>query len=58
MTLIRWGCSEMAQAVCATVAALEVIERLRAQYGPLMFFQSGSCRDGSSPMCILDGEPL
>jgi uncharacterized protein (DUF779 family) len=46
----------MAQAVCATVAALEVIERLRAQYGPLMFFQSGGCCDGTSPMCLHDGE--
>ena len=34
------------------------IGRLRAEYGPLMFFQSGGCCDGSSPMCFPDGELL
>jgi uncharacterized protein (DUF779 family) len=37
--------------VTATPAALELIERLRAQHGPLLFHQSGGCCDGSSPMC-------
>ena len=37
--------------VDATPAALELIERLQAQHGPLMFHQSGGCCDGSSPMC-------
>jgi len=40
----------------ATPAALELIERLRAKYGPLMFHQSGGCCDGSSPMCFPLGE--
>ena len=40
----------------ATPAALELIERLRAKYGPLMFHQSGGCCDGSSPMCYPLGE--
>ena len=40
----------------ATPEALEVIERLRAAHGPLVFFQSGGCCDGSSPMCLKDGE--
>jgi uncharacterized protein len=46
----------MSPAALATVAAVEVIDRLRAEYGPLMFFQSGGCCDGTSPMCLHDGE--
>jgi uncharacterized protein len=42
--------------VTATEAALEAIERLRAAHGPLAFFQSGGCCDGSSPICVCDGE--
>ena len=37
--------------VAATAAAQEAIERLQAGRGPLAFFQSGGCCDGSSPMC-------
>jgi len=37
--------------VLATPAAVALIERLRAQHGPLLFHQSGGCCDGSSPMC-------
>jgi hypothetical protein len=44
--------------VLATDAALELIERLRAKHGPLMFHQSGGCCDGSSPMCYPDGDLL
>ena len=43
-------------AVAATPAALEVIDRLEAAHGPLMFFQSGGCCDGTSPLCLKDGE--
>lgn len=46
----------MASAVTATRAALEAIQRLEAAHGPLMFFQSGGCCDGSSPMCLKAGE--
>ena len=46
---------EMA-AVTATPAALEVIHRLEAAHGPLMFFQSGGCCDGTSPICLKEGE--
>jgi uncharacterized protein (DUF779 family) len=35
----------------ATETALELIERLRAKHGKLMFHQSGGCCDGSAPMC-------
>ena len=42
--------------VVATQSALAEIGRLRAEHGPLMFFQSGGCCDGSSPMCFPAGE--
>jgi uncharacterized protein (DUF779 family) len=37
--------------VVATEAALQLIEKMKAKHGPLMFHQSGGCCDGSSPMC-------
>jgi uncharacterized protein (DUF779 family) len=37
--------------VIATAAALELIDRLRAKHGALLFHQSGGCCDGSAPMC-------
>jgi uncharacterized protein (DUF779 family) len=40
----------MAVAVQATEAALEVIHRLEAAHGPLMFFQSSGCCDGTHPL--------
>jgi len=42
--------------VVATGAALALIGQLRARHGPLMFFQSGGCCDGSAPMCYPAGE--
>ncbi|CBG74841.1 MULTISPECIES: DUF779 domain-containing protein [Streptomyces] len=39
-----------------TPAAADLVRRLRAAHGPLMFHQSGGCCDGSSPMCYPDGE--
>ena len=36
--------------------AAELLRRLRASHGPLMFHQSGGCCDGSSPMCYPDGD--
>lgn len=44
--------------VLATDATLELIERLKAKHGPLMFHQSGGCCDGSSPMCYPEGDLL
>jgi uncharacterized protein (DUF779 family) len=35
----------------ATAATEELIGRLSAIHGPLLFHQSGGCCDGSSPMC-------
>jgi uncharacterized protein (DUF779 family) len=37
--------------VKATEAAVELIRKLRAAHGPLLFHQSGGCCDGSAPMC-------
>ncbi len=42
--------------VSATSAALDLIRELQAEYGPIMFHQSGGCCDGSSPMCYPQGE--
>jgi len=42
--------------VSYTLAAAELLRRLRHTHGPLMFHQSGGCCDGSSPMCYLAGE--
>ena len=42
--------------VSVTPAAAEVIRRLRAVHGELLFHQSGGCCDGSAPMCYPRGE--
>lgn len=42
--------------VTATPAAIDLIEELRAEHGPVMFHQSGGCCDGSAPMCYPQGE--
>lgn len=42
--------------VIATQAALDFISMLRQMHGPLMFFQSGGCCDGSAPQCYSVGE--
>ncbi len=48
--------SGLPQQVITTPAAVALIEKLTAKYGPLMFHQSGGCCDGSSPMCYPLGE--
>jgi len=42
--------------VTATPAAIDLIAALRSRHGPVMFFQSGGCCDGSTPMCYPLGE--
>ena len=42
--------------VTATSAATEMAARLSALHGPLAFFQSGGCCDGTAPICLKDGE--
>lgn len=46
----------MTDRVTATEAALALIERLTARYGPLLFHLSGGCCDGSAPLCLPRGE--
>ena len=48
----------MSGTVSVTEAARAVIVRLKARYGSLMFMQSGGCCDGSSPMCLREGDLL
>jgi uncharacterized protein (DUF779 family) len=33
-----------------------MIDELRQRHGPVLFFQSGGCCDGSAPMCYPNGE--
>lgn len=40
----------------ATPEALSWIERLKQSHGPLMFYQSGGCCEGSAPICFRDKE--
>ena len=47
----------MVERVIATPAALELIETLKAKFGPkLFFFQSGGCCDNSAANCYLPGD--
>ena len=42
--------------VIVTPAAAELIGKLQAEHGPVLFHQSGGCCDGSGPMCFPAGE--
>ena len=42
--------------VALTASAVELLRKLWAKHGALMFHQSGGCCDGSSPMCYPAGE--
>ncbi|MGA9546429.1 MAG: DUF779 domain-containing protein, partial [Rhodomicrobium sp.] len=46
----------MVNRVEITPEAAKLVEKLRAQHGPLLFHQSGGCCDGSAPMCYPAGE--
>jgi len=46
----------MAARVTATSQAVEAVHRLVAKHGPVVFHQSGGCCDGSSPICLPEGE--
>ncbi|NCD72427.1 DUF779 domain-containing protein [Mucilaginibacter agri] len=45
----------MVKRILATDNAKEVIARLKAEYGELMFHQSGGCCEGSYPHCFEKG---
>lgn len=47
---------EKVKRVLATDAALELIRTIRAEFGELVFHQSGGCCDGSAPMCFEKGD--
>ena len=42
----------MSNRVSATPAAQTLIEQLIAQFGPIIFLQSGGCCEGSGPLCM------
>lgn len=42
--------------VSCTLAAAQLIERLKRLHGEVLFHQSGGCCDGSAPMCYPRGE--
>ncbi|MDQ0845063.1 DUF779 domain-containing protein [Streptomyces sp. V1I6] len=48
--------AERARRVELSAAAEELVGRLAARHGPVMFHQSGGCCDGSAPMCYPRGE--
>ena len=48
--------SSIVDRVVATDGAQALLATLKEKHGPLMFFQSGGCCDGSVPMCFAAGE--
>ena len=46
----------MVDRVLITPAAEEIVARLKARHGDLLFHQSGGCCDGSAPMCYPVGD--
>jgi uncharacterized protein (DUF779 family) len=38
--------------ILISIAAVELIVKLKSEFGDLIFHQSGGCCDGSSPMCF------
>jgi uncharacterized protein len=48
--------SEVTERIVASEAALRVLRNLTATFGPVLLFLSGGCCDGSSPICLREGE--
>ncbi len=42
--------------VSATPEAVQLLDEIIADHGPVLFHQSGGCCDGSSPMCYPRGD--
>ncbi len=40
----------------ATPAALTLIQQLEEEHGELLLYQSGGCCEGSTPLCLRQGE--
>jgi uncharacterized protein len=47
---------EGVERVIVTDAAAELIHKLSAEHGSIIFHQSGGCCDGSAPMCFPSNE--
>lgn len=47
---------DMLDQVEATEEALKLLKEIVADYGPVIFHQSGGCCDGSAPMCYAQGD--
>lgn len=45
----------MVKRIAVTENAIKVIQQLKAEYGELMFHQSGGCCEGSYPHCFEKG---
>jgi uncharacterized protein (DUF779 family) len=54
MTLNQWGSFNMVELkrVVATPITIAWLEKLAAMHGPLLFYQSGGCCEGSAPLCL------
>jgi len=50
------GTAPRTMKVSATPTAVELIQEIVADHGPVLFHQSGGCCDGSSPMCFKQGD--
>jgi uncharacterized protein len=50
--------SQVTEQVVASGAAITVLRNLEATFGPVILFLSGGCCDGSSPICLREGELL
>lgn len=48
--------TNITQRVTATPSAENLIKQLTAQYGPIVFIQSGGCCEGSGPLCMPSSE--
>ncbi len=46
----------MTERLSATPSAIGLIHKLTAQFGPIVFFQSGGCCEGSVPLCMPSNE--
>ncbi|MDD2832864.1 MAG: DUF779 domain-containing protein [Methylotenera sp.] len=44
--------SQKTERLSATPSAVALIQKLSAQFGPIIFFQSGGCCEGSGPLCM------
>jgi uncharacterized protein len=53
---VRMSHTPRIERVIATPAARELVARLRAQHGAILFYQSHGCCEGSTPMCFGPGE--